>query len=149
MKMYDLRLYGAAEAFKNEKAAYGALAALQGSALPRLIATGILAHLSVPVVVTSIGGQPLQTRLTKAGRVPIGLRDPVEAALRKLHRAKVAHGDVRMSNILTMKKRVCLIDLGSAVVGASKSVMAQDVQRVADIFRKYHSNLDRAAYADV
>ena len=66
MKMYDLRLYGAAEAFKNEKAAYGALAALQGSALPRLIATGILAHLSVPVVVTCMGGQPLQTRLTKA-----------------------------------------------------------------------------------
>ena len=64
--MYDLRLYGAAEAFKNEKAAYGALAALQGSALPRLIATGILAHLSVPVVVTCMGGQPLQTRLTKA-----------------------------------------------------------------------------------
>ena len=145
--MYDLRLYGDAEAFKNENAAYGTLEALQGSALPHLIATNILAHTSVPVVVTSIGGQPLQTRLTKAGRVPKGLRNPVEAALRKLHRAEVAHGNVRMSNILTVKMRVCLIDLGSAVMGASKSVMAQDMQRVADIFSESHSNC--AAYADV
>ena len=90
MKMYDLRLHGAAEAFRNEKAVYGALKHLQGRVLPHLIAAGILAHLSVPVVVTTIGGQPLQTQLSKAGLVPSGLRNPVEAALKKLHRAKVA-----------------------------------------------------------
>ena len=135
--MYDLRLYGVAEAFDNEKAAYGALEALQGSVLPRLIATGILAHLSVPVVVTSVNGQPLQTQLTEAGRVPIGLRNPIETALRKLHRAKVAHGNVRMSNLLTVKKHVCLTDLGSAVVGAGKDVIAEDLQHVADIVMRF------------
>ena len=96
---------------------------------------------------TFVGSQPLQTWLSKAGLAPIGLRNPVEAALRKLHNAMVAHGNVRMSNILTVKKRVCLIDLGSAVIGASKSVMAQDMQRVADIFKTYYAN--RAACADI
>ena len=64
VKMYDLRVHGAAEAFDNEKTAYGVLEALQGSVLPRLVTTGILAHLSMAVVVNSIGGEPLEKCLT-------------------------------------------------------------------------------------
>ena len=142
VKMYDLRVLGAAEAFHNEKAAYGVLEALQGSVLPRLVTTGILAHLSVPVVVTSIGGEPLTKRLTgdgPTGLVPQNLHSPLRAALQQLHRAHVAHGDVCLSNILTNgTSGVCLIDLGSAAISASKDEITQDSMCLKDMLRKAH-----------
>ena len=130
VKLYDLERRGAAEAFRVEKAAYGALKALQGSVLPNLLEIGILAHVSLPAVVTSIGGQPLMDRLTRSRRVPQELRRPLKAALQELHRAGVAHGDVCMSNILVRDNNaVCLIDLGSAMINADEDAKAQDLKR--------------------
>ena len=136
--MYDLRVHGAAEAFQNEKAAYSVLEALQGSVLPRLITTGILAHVSVPVVVTSIGGQPLETCLDRDGLVPPNMHRSIRAAIKELHNADVAHGDVCVSNILKGTDGVCLIDLGSAAINASEDLKAQDRERMKDMLRKVH-----------
>ena len=139
MKLYDLERRGAAEAFRGEKAAYGALEALQGLVLPRLLKIGILAHVGLPAVVTSIGGQPLKDRLTRSRRVPQELRRPLKAALQQLHKAGVAHGDVCILNILVRDNNaVCLIDLGSAMINADQDVMAQDLKRAAGLFNIVH-----------
>ena len=53
--------------------------------------------------------------------MPQNLHRPLWAALQQLHRAHVAHSDVCLSNILINGTTgVCLIDLGSAAIKASK-----------------------------
>lgn len=132
VKVYNLQRYGAAAAYKTETLAYRELAALQGAVLPRVVRSGVLAHTAVPVIVTSFEG----AALAEDGRVPRRLHKPMRQALRALHAARAAHGDVRASNFLVSSSgEVRLVDLGQAVLGASCAQMDADMQRLeADCF---------------
>lgn len=126
VKMYNLELRGAAAVYETEKLAYQALGALQGGTIPRLLWTGLMEHTAVPVIVTSLDGAALQ----EDESVPKHLHKPMRKALRALHAAGAAHGDVCHANFLVNGNAVWLIDLGSTVLRASRKDMDADLLRL-------------------
>ena len=124
VKVYNLQQHGAAAAYKTEKLAYQELEALQGKTIPHLLRSGLLLHTSAPVIVTSLEGDALE----EDERVPKQLHKPIREALKALHTAGAAHGDVRRSNFLVSGGKVQLVDLGQTVLQASKAQKKADMQ---------------------
>ena len=126
VKMYNLKQRGAAAVYETEKLAYQALEALQGGTIPRLLWSGVVEHTAVPVIVTSLDGAALQ----EDKPVPKHLLKPMRKALRALHTAGTAHGDVCHANFLVNGDAVRLVDLESTVLQASRKTMDADLQRL-------------------
>ena len=122
VKVYNLHQDGAAGAYEVEKLAYQKLKALQGAILPRLLRSGVLAHTAAPIIVTSYEG----VALAEDKRVPQRLHKHMRQALKALHAAGAAHGDVRRSNFLDCKDKVLLVDLGQTAVKATNEAKDAD-----------------------
>lgn len=127
VKVYNLQHHGAAAAYENEKLAYAALQALQGSTIPRLVRSGLQQDTSAPLIMTSFEGDALPEK----GRVAQRLHKLLRQALKALHAAGAAHGDVRRANFVVRSDgAVRLVDLGQAVVNASSVQKAADQRRL-------------------
>ena len=126
VKVYDLCHYGAAQAYQAEKLAYQGLADLQGDIIPRLVRCGLLQDSAAPLIVTSFEGDALPEKQ----RVPLRLHKRLRKALKALHLAGAAHGDVRWSNFLGNKGKVRLVDLAHTVLRASPAQKAFDDLRL-------------------
>ena len=131
VKVYNLRRYGAAAAFENEKLAYHELEALQGGTIPLLLRSGVLQHMAAPVIATLLEG----AALPHDERVPARLHEPLREALQALYAAGAAHGDVRRSNFVVCPGAVRLIDLGQTVLRASPALMAGDRANLRDMMQ--------------
>ena len=126
VKVYNLQRHGAAAAYENEKLAYHSLQALQGTTVPCLVRTGLLAHTAAPAIVTSFEGVPLP----EGTRAHKELHKPMRQALGALHAAGAAHGDVRSSNFLVRGREVRLVDLGQSVLQPSHADKQADLHRL-------------------
>ncbi|CAL5224743.1 g7476 [Coccomyxa viridis] len=81
IKIFNTKKSGAIAAYASEKHAYLQLKTLQGEAIPYLWRSGLLAHTSAPVIVTSLEGNALD----EDHPVPKDLHWPMRKALRALH----------------------------------------------------------------
>ena len=129
VKMYNLQMSGAAAAYETEKLAYNTLPELQGQAILEFICSGRLLHTGVPVIVTRLAG----ASLPEGHRVPHHLHKHLRSALAALHKAGVAHGDLRCSNFLLEGKKVRLADLGRAVLHASQEELNSEKKQLFSI----------------
>ena len=128
--MFNTKQEGAVAAYENEKRAYEQLGELQGEAIPYLRRSGLLAHTSAPVIVTSWEGNALKEGKSVHRR----LRRPMREALKALLAIGAAHGDVRLSNFVVEGRTVVrLVDLGQTVVHASEEVRKEEVLQLEAI----------------
>mmetsp|Transcript_18958 Transcript_18958/g.32410 ORF Transcript_18958/g.32410 Transcript_18958/m.32410 type:complete len:568 (+) Transcript_18958:106-1809(+) len=75
---------------------YAACSQLQGSSIPRVLAFGLLDHTFQPFLALSFQGTPLSSQ----GTLAPSTKAAAAHALRQLHAHGVAHGDVRLDNLL-------------------------------------------------
>ena len=116
--MYDLEKHGAVEAFAAEKQAYKGLEALQGTAIPKLLCSGVMDHTWLPVIVTTLYG----SRLEENGKpVPKYLHGAMIAALQAIHDQGATHGDIQRCNFMRMGDNVQMINLEESVLRASQA----------------------------
>jgi RIO-like serine/threonine protein kinase len=108
--------------FLREVDAYMQLQPLQGSCIPEMLTVGRLPHSGHPLLAVRLG-EPVHEPLTSA--VAEGIRH----ALKQLHAAGVAHGDVRLRNVLLLpgeQGHVLLWDLERCVLHANEEAVAAD-----------------------
>ncbi|EIE27760.1 hypothetical protein COCSUDRAFT_39340 [Coccomyxa subellipsoidea C-169] len=130
VKLYDFRKRGASAAYETERFAYLTLLELQGRAIPRFIGAGRLMHADVPVIVTTCSG----AALSEGQPVPQRMHRRMRTAVRALHNAGVAHGDLRPSNFLWDGKDIRLVDLGNAVIKATEEQLNSEKTELKAIF---------------
>lgn len=114
---------GLQQLLQHEAAVYARLQGLQGALVPRLVAHGPGVDGQGYFLATELlEGRPLCPSSDHA------VRDAALSALRAVHAAGVAHGDLRTSNILMQGSRVWLIDFTHAAVDAEHSALLQEEQ---------------------
>lgn len=107
---------------------------LQGKVVPRLLRHGALSDTDALFLALSDEGDGLGDL---RGQLTGQLRSGMEGAVRALHAAGVAHGDVRLSNFVVDTKGVVkLLDLEQAVVMASspdRSLVQADLRAMSKL----------------
>ena len=132
IKVYDLKKHGAAEAFATEKQAYKELEALQGTAIPKLLCSGVMDHTWTPVTVTTLHGSRLEDTRKP---VPKYLHSPMRAALQAIHDQGATHGDIRSCNFMRMGDTVQMVNLNETILRASKADRAAEMLRLNIMLR--------------
>ena len=153
VKLFEQRRHGAVDAFARELAVYLRLASssgndVLGAKVPRLLRHGMFAHTGALFLALTDEGEDLEAGAGGVGGgagsidgrgavITPELRASMVQALQALHRARVLHGDIRLSNfVLGQDGGVKLVDLGEAKMvggadaGSSHQAMAAEVQAV-------------------
>ena len=128
VKVFNLKIHGAAAACKHEKFVYAMLKRLQGKVLPTVLCTGVLDYTSCPVIITTLHGTAL---LEDGLPVRSSLHEPLGMVLQALHDEGAAHGSVRRPNFLVKGEAdVRLCDLTEVVLDATDEQKARDMQQL-------------------
>jgi len=122
VKLYDNRTPQAVAAYFHEKACLLGLKSC--SSVVRVQMAGRLQDSLYPCIVTTLAGSPSKQLCGSK-------RAAASRALRALHTAGAAHGDVRLPNLLFSMHGVCqLADLADCVLNASSQAKKRDIQQL-------------------
>ena len=125
VKLYDNRQPEAIQAYFNEKRCLQALTHCQS--IVQVEMAGRLQDSLYPCIVTRLVGRPAKQLSHKQ-------RAAAKAALKTLHAAGAAHGDVRLPNLLfNSDASCCLADLANCTTNASKEAKDKDMQQLSRI----------------
>jgi tRNA A-37 threonylcarbamoyl transferase component Bud32 len=131
VKVFDFYDDFACADFVREVDAYMQLQPLQGSCIPEMLTVGRLPHSGHPVLAVRLG-EPVHQPVTPA--VAAGIRH----ALKQLHAAGAAHGDVRLQNMLMQPgehAHVLLCDLERCILRANDEALAADEQELESLLQ--------------
>lgn len=121
---------GLQQLLQHEAATYARLQGAQGSVIPRLVCHGPGVGARGYFLATElIDGRPLH-----CGSEDLAVCDAALSALRVVHAAGVAHGDLRASNIVVQGSRVWLIDFTHAEADAGSSTLLKEEQLLLALF---------------
>ncbi len=137
MKLFHQRQKGALEAYELEKHNYNSkLNALQGTAVPSFLGSGLLVHSAGPVIVLSYEGKPI----AEDGSLSKRERTSAQSALSALHSRGGAHGDVHLSKFVVKDGVAKLVDFDQSVFpGLRKSIAAEKHAMQALLARDFPS----------
>jgi tRNA A-37 threonylcarbamoyl transferase component Bud32 len=120
---------GAQQLLRREAAMYDLLQGAQGLAIPRLVGHGPgVGGRGYFLATELVDGRPLNR-----GGEDQAVCDAALAALRVVHAAGVAHGDLRASNIVVQGSRVWLIDFTHAEADADGDTLVWEEQLLLEL----------------
>jgi serine/threonine protein kinase len=129
LKLFDLRVTDASQAFVQEQVTYKKLETLQGHCIPILYAVGCIPHCNIVYLALSdegnleLGSSPI-TRMVKAN---------VLCALEHIHRLGVLHNDIKLSHVLLYDGIPKFIDFEESMVASNDEELKSERKYIQEL----------------